>query len=64
MAFGGLILGIIGVLGVTAAIQWPLEPFLAPTPAHRLTQEEARALVTAVNAKIFAKACGAAEASP
>lgn len=60
MALGGLVLSGGGILVVTQSIQRPLEPHLAPTPVHRLTREEARQLVAAVNARLYEEICEAA----
>ena len=58
MAAGGLLLGMLGVLMVTESIQRPLEPLVAPTPSHRLTRDEIRALVEQINTRIVADICG------
>ncbi len=60
MGLGGVVVGGGGVLLVTDAIQRPLEPHLAPTPAHRLTREETRRLVALVNQRLYQEICTAA----
>jgi hypothetical protein len=64
LALGGFVVGGGGVLLVTQSVQRPLEPHLAPTPAHRLSREEARRLVAVVNQQLFAEICRAAELPP
>jgi hypothetical protein len=63
MGLGGVAVGAGGVLLVTESIQRPLEPHLAPTPSHRLTRDQVRALVAAVNHQIYLEICEAAHAS-
>ena len=58
MAIGGVVVGLLGVLSVTEAIQRPLEPHLAPTPQHRLTLREVEQLIAALNERIRKRACG------
>jgi hypothetical protein len=60
VALGGLLLGVAGLLMVTETVQRPLEPLLAPTPVHRLTRDEARALVAKVNQQLYRQICNAA----
>ncbi len=62
MGLGGLLLGGGGVLLVTESIQKPLEPHTAPTPRHRLTRDEARALVAQINQQLYERVCRAASA--
>jgi len=61
LAVGGLLLGVVGLLVVTEHVQTPLEPLLAPTPVHRLSREQVRALVSRVNQRIYREVCKAAE---
>ncbi|MBI3178689.1 MAG: hypothetical protein HYZ27_03455 [Deltaproteobacteria bacterium] len=63
MGLGGLLVGGSGVLMVTESIQKPLEPHTAPTPRHRLSRDEARALVARVNQKLYERVCQAAAES-
>lgn len=64
MGLGGLALSAGGVLWVTESIQRPVEPFLAPTPRHRLTRDQARQLVAAVNRRLWDEICLAKKAAP
>ena len=63
MGLGGVVVGAGGVVLVTEAVQKPLEPHLAPTPSHRLTRDQVRALVAAVNEQLYREICAAADAS-
>ncbi|MEK7703837.1 MAG: hypothetical protein AAB426_02675 [Myxococcota bacterium] len=57
LAFGGLGIGVAGVLLVTETIQRAAEPYMAPTPRHRLSRAQARRLVAAVNERLFGDIC-------
>jgi hypothetical protein len=59
LALGGIVLGAAGLLTITNSVQTPLEPLLAPTPEHRLTREEVRALVSRVNLRLYREICEA-----
>jgi hypothetical protein len=63
LAFGGVIMGALGVIMMTRYIQEPLEPHLAPTPVHRLTRQQSRMLVARVNRRLYEEICQAAEGS-
>lgn len=63
MALGGVLVGIVGVLLVGDFVQTPLEPFVAPSPKHRLSRERAQSLVLKVNERLMRNACPAAAAS-
>jgi hypothetical protein len=60
LAIGGILLGAAGLLTITENIQRPLEPLLAPTPEHRMTRDELRAIVARVNQKLYVDVCKAA----
>ncbi len=60
LAVGGLAVGITGLVLTTTAIQTPLEPYLAPTPKHRMTRDEARRIVAKVNERWHQDICKAA----
>lgn len=64
MALGGLLLGMAGVLLVGDFVQTPLEPFMAPSPSHRLMREHARDLVGRVNERLMRNTCPPAAPSP
>jgi hypothetical protein len=61
MGLGGVVVGAGGTIMVTEAVQRPLEPHVAPTPIHRLTRDQVRALVTAVNEQLYREICEAAD---
>ncbi len=61
LALGGVLIGMAGLITVTRSIQQPLEPHLAPTPEHRLSRAEARALVARVNQRLYQEICEAAD---
>ncbi len=63
LAIGGVGLAALGLYTITASLETPLEPLLAPTPRHRLTREEVRRLVTAVNHQLYRDICKASAAS-
>ncbi len=49
MGIGGILVGVAGFLLVADAIQTPVEPYLAPTPRHRISRAEGHALVYRLN---------------
>lgn len=57
LALGGLVLGVGGLLFVNHTIQTPLEPYVAPTPTHRMSREQARELVSVVNRRWLNQVC-------
>lgn len=57
LALGGLGLGVAGVLLVTETIQRADEPYMSPTPRHRIDRAQARRLVTVVNDRLFGDIC-------
>lgn len=61
MGLGGVVVGAGGVVLVTESVQRPLEPHLAPTPTHRFSREQVRALVAAVNEQLYLEICEAAD---
>lgn len=63
LAIGGLLVGLAGVLLVTESVQRPLEPYLAPTPRHRFSRDDARALVTRINSRLYREVCAGVRAS-
>ncbi|MEL6547068.1 MAG: hypothetical protein AAFQ82_20750 [Myxococcota bacterium] len=52
MGIGGIMIGVTGFLLVADSIQTPVEPFLAPTPRHRLSRAEGQSLVYKLNRKL------------
>ena len=61
MALSGIVLSLAGTIFVSESIQVPLEPYLAPTPRHRITREEARNLVFRANKGLNDRICNAAK---
>jgi len=61
MGLGGVVVGAGGLVMVTESVQRPLEPHLAPTPSHRMTRDQIRALVTVVNEQLYLEICEAAD---
>lgn len=62
MGLGGLALGVLGVLTVAENIRTPIEPFVAPSPAHRFSRDDAQRLVYVVNRAWQERACDGATA--
>ena len=61
LALGGVALGALGLITITESVQTPLEPLIAPTPVHRLSREEVRALITQVNQRLYRDICKASD---
>lgn len=51
MGIGGIIVGVTGFLLAADSIQVPVEPYLAPTPRHRISRADGHALVYRLNRK-------------
>jgi hypothetical protein len=61
IGLGGLAVAAVAILYTLQALQSPIDPFLTPTPEHRLTREQAAQLIAVVNAKYDAALCGQGE---
>ncbi len=61
VAVGGILVGVAGVLFAMETINHSLEPYLAPTPTHRISRSEMRGLVAKVNHGIYRRICAASE---
>ena len=59
MALSGIVVSLAGTLFVSESIQVPLQPYLAPTPKHRFTREEAREMVFKANRRLNRRICAA-----
>ncbi|MEL6761633.1 MAG: hypothetical protein AAFP04_14695, partial [Myxococcota bacterium] len=49
LGIGGIVVGIAGLLVVSDRLQKPLQPYLAPSPRHRVSRREAQDLIYRLN---------------
>lgn len=49
LGIGGIVVGIAGLLVVSDRLQKPLQPYLAPSPRHRISRREAQDMVYRLN---------------
>jgi hypothetical protein len=61
LGLGGIAVGLAGFVTTSHFIRAPMEPFMAPTPLHRLSREEVRTLVAIVNKRLYKDICAAAQ---
>lgn len=57
MAAGGVLIGVVGLLIASEAIQTPMEPYTAPAMEHRISRSEMRMLVASINKRLLARRC-------
>jgi len=63
MALSGIVMSLAGTIFVSESIQVPLQPYLAPTPKHRFTRDEAREMVVRANKRLNQTICAASQKS-
>ncbi len=63
LALSGIVLSLAGTIFVSESIQVPMQPFLAPTPKHRFSRQEAREMVFQANQRLNRKICMATQAN-